>query len=88
MLAPGIDFVTLCQWYNQQNVARVREVYLKTPAGIKGGKGSTFSLELFIHKDRVSASMMFHGCSVHRSDVSCFEGGFYNYGQCNKDSQL
>jgi len=64
MLAPGIDFVTLCQWYNQQNVAGAREVYLKMPAGIKGGKGSTFSLKLFIHEDRVSASMTFHGCSV------------------------
>jgi hypothetical protein len=52
-LSPAVDFVTLRQWYNQHNVAGVREVYLKTPAGIKGGKGSTFSLELFIHEDRV-----------------------------------
>ena len=53
-LAPTIDFVTLRQWYNQHNVAGAKEVYLKTPTGIKNGKGSMFSLELFIHEDRVS----------------------------------
>lgn len=57
-LSPTVDFLTLCQWYNQHIVAGVKEVYLKTPAGIKGGKGSTFSLELFIHEDRVSVSTL------------------------------
>jgi hypothetical protein len=50
---PGIDFLRLHQWYNQQNVVGPKEVYLKVPAGIKNGKGSTFMLELFIHGDMV-----------------------------------
>jgi len=52
-LAARTEFVTLRQWYNEHNIAGAKEVYLKTPVGIKNGKGSTFMLELFIHEDKV-----------------------------------
>ena len=57
-LGPGIDFFTLCQWYNQQNIAGTKEVYLKVPTGVKNGKGSTFMLELFIHEDMVNFNII------------------------------
>ena len=53
-LQANIDFMTLRQWYNLFNVAGTKEIYLKTPPGIKNSKGSSFCLELFIHEDMVS----------------------------------
>jgi hypothetical protein len=54
-LQQNIDFTTLCQWYNMFNVARIKEVYLKPPLGVKNVKGSAFCLKLFIHEDIVSS---------------------------------
>jgi hypothetical protein len=52
-LQVNINFMTLRQWYNSFNIAGTKEVYLKAPAAIKNAKGSSFCLELFIHKDMV-----------------------------------
>lgn len=59
-LAGDVDFDTLRIWYNRHNIAGSREVYLKPPVGVKGSKGSSFCLELFIHEDRVSTTIFYY----------------------------
>lgn len=57
-LAADVDFDTLRVWYNRHNIAGSREVYLKPPVGVKGSKAcSSFCLEIFIHEERVSATL-------------------------------
>lgn len=58
-LAGDVDFDTLRVWYNRHNIVGSREVYLQPPVGVKGSKGSSFCLELFIHEDRVSPQFNF-----------------------------
>ena len=52
-LSENVDMETLRSWYNFHNVVGSREAYLKNPVGVRGAKGGAFSLELFVHEDRV-----------------------------------
>lgn len=53
-LPADVDDYSLRTFYNKYNVVGSREAFLKNPVGMKGAKGGAFTLELFIHEDRVS----------------------------------
>ena len=56
MLEPGHKGLSLRQWYNSVNTDETRAIYVKVPMGKDKGisKGSSFTLELFIHVNKVS----------------------------------
>ena len=52
---PDTDTLTIREWFNKYNHLETRDVYISLPPGVgKVAKGMAFSLELFIHVDRVS----------------------------------
>jgi hypothetical protein len=52
---PDTDMLTIREWFNNYSRSEMRDIYIAVPTGVgRIAKGMAFSLELFIHVDRVS----------------------------------
>lgn len=65
---PDTDLLSLREWYNKYNQEGTRDMFIKVPTGLgKAARGTAFSLELFIHVDRVSGCL--HALLLTNNDL-------------------